>query len=48
MLLEINDRKKSCKHTHMWSLNSMLPSNPWITEDIQEKINTWRQMKIKA
>ena len=42
MRLEINYRgkKKAVNtHTQMWSLNNMLPSNPWITDDIQEKIN---------
>ena len=43
MRLEINYRKKKKKavntHTQMWSLNNKLPSNPWITDDIQEKIN---------
>ena len=36
------------KSTNTWNLNNMLLNNQWITKEIKEEINTWKQMKIKT
>ena len=36
MKLEINYMKKTGKFTDMWRLNSMLPNNQWIKEEIEK------------
>ena len=38
MRLEINYRKKNCKNTNTWRLNSVLLNKKKITEEIKEEI----------
>ena len=41
MRLDINYRKKSVKNTNTWRLNSTLPNNQEITEEIKEEIKKY-------
>ena len=39
---KLKKKKKNCKkQTNTWSLNNMLLNNPWITEEIKEKIKKY-------
>ena len=39
--LDINNKKKTAKHTNTWRLNNMLLNNQWITEEIKEEIKQY-------
>ena len=41
MKLEINYKKKAWKDTKMWTLNSILLNNQWITEEIKGEMKTY-------
>ena len=41
MRLDINYKKKTVKNTNTWRLNSMLPNNQEITEEIKEEIKKY-------
>ena len=34
-------KKKTVKNTNTWRLNSILPNNQWITEEIKEEIKKY-------
>ena len=43
MRLEINYRKKTCKNTNTWRLNSALLNKPEIMEEIKEEIKKYTE-----
>ena len=47
MQLETSYKGKT-KNQKQWKLNNMLLNNQWITKEIKEEINTYKQMKIKT
>ena len=38
MKLEINQQKKTEKHTKTWKLNNILQNNEWVNDEIKKEI----------